>query len=53
MCRAQLWWLEVVAGGGGGGKNGVFHPILSDVQDIFLLIQLVMTFPPPRFSVTA
>lgn len=50
MWRAQLWWLKVVAHGGDSGINGVFHPILSDVQDIILLIQLVMRFPPQLFN---
>lgn len=48
MCQAQLWWLKVVARS--GGVNGVFHPILSDVQDILLLIQLVMRLCPPTFQ---
>lgn len=50
MCQAQLWWLKVVARGGGSGVNGVFHPILSNVQDVLLLIQLVMRSRPLSFQ---
>lgn len=49
--RGSTLCLEVVSHGGHSGIYAVFHTILSDVQDILLLIQLVvMCFPSCYFS---